>query len=131
MVYVIESADRESQELAGEGEAERASPSQPLRWVWTLAGCSFGYVQDACLYTYDGRNVGRVVGGSEEIYALDGRYLGEIRNWNALLVVNERADWNDESAEPEAPLRPTHRWPDREPLPIDEGISDFPHPETL
>jgi hypothetical protein len=106
-------------------------PRQPLRWVWTITGRSFGYIQDACLFTYDGRNIARLVGGSEEIYALDGRYLGEVRNWNALVVVDERSSWTGEPARPDPPLRPVHRWPDRDALPMPGGLSDFPHPDSL
>ena len=99
--------------------------------MWTVSGRSFGYVQDACLYTYDGRNVGRLVGGSEEIYALDGSYLGEIRNWNTLVVVEERAGWKDEPCAPEPPLKGVHPWHDRDPHPIAQGVADFPRPDSL
>lgn len=106
-------------------------PRQPILWVWTVSGRSFGFIQDGCLYTYDGRNVGRLVGGSEEIYALDGRYLGEVRNYNTLVVVDERTQWNEDPCEPDVPLRPQHPWPDRDPHPMAEGLSDFPHPNSL
>jgi hypothetical protein len=103
---------------------------QPTRWVWTLSGKSFGYIQDAALYTYDGRNVGRLVGGGEDIYALDGTYLGEVRNWCGLVVDPAKAEWTDEPARPEPSLQAVHPWPDREPL-LTDDLLDFPHPGAL
>jgi hypothetical protein len=108
-----------------------AEPRQPIHWVWTVSGRSFGFIQDACLYTHDGRNVGRLVGGSEEIYALDGRYLGEVRNYNTLVVVDERTQWTENPCDPDPPLRPQHPWSDRDPHPMAAGLSDFPHPNSL
>jgi hypothetical protein len=125
-------AERETAESHEDEEAGVSQePKQPLRWVWTISGLSFGYIQDAALYTYDGRNVGRLVGGSEEIYGLDGRYLGDVRNWNALVVAAEKANWTESASEADEPLRPIHPWPDRQPLPIEDDESDFPHPNSL
>jgi hypothetical protein len=127
--YAILREERVASE--SDATAEPPTPQQPIRWVWTATGKSFGYIQDAALYTYDGRNVGRLVGGSEEIFALDGRYLGEVYNYNALVTMSDRIGWVEAPADPEPVLRAQHPWPDRDALPMPEGAIDFPHPNAL
>ena len=114
-----------------EGPPDPPEPAQPIRWVWTVSGRSFGFIQDACLYTHDGRNVGRLVGGGEEIYGLDGRYLGEVFNYNALIVVDDRRGWEEDPCSAEPLLKAQIRWADRAALPMQEGWSDFSHPDSL
>ena len=45
-------------------------------WLWTWNGTCFGYRREDALFTCDGVEVGRFFGN--EIYGVDGRYLGEL-----------------------------------------------------
>lgn len=129
--YALLRGQRVDPEVAAGAARELEEPTQPTRWLWTVTGRSFGYVQNAALYTHDGRNVGRLVGGDEEIYALDGSYLGEIKNYNTLVTVAEKRDWSEDRCEPERRLKPVEPWAGRLPLPIEDGEEDFPHPDAL
>lgn len=47
-----------------------------MKWVWTWGGVSFGYIEEKCLRTHDGRHVGMIYesGDCEEIYYSNGNY---------------------------------------------------------
>lgn len=55
-----------------------------MDWLWTWGGISFGYKVDDRVFTHFGLQIGRVDG--EEVYASDGRYLGEIMSDNRLII---------------------------------------------
>lgn len=55
-----------------------------MKWVWTWSGKSFGWIENDHLITHDGVHAGIIHGA--EIYAADGRYLGEIKNENRLIT---------------------------------------------
>lgn len=49
-----------------------------MTWLWTWGGTSFGYRQGGDLFTQRGVHVGRFYG--DEVYGLNGRYLGEVKS---------------------------------------------------
>lgn len=55
-----------------------------MQWFWTWGGTCFGYRRVDHLFTHNGTCVGTFQGN--EVYALDGRYLGEIKNENRLIT---------------------------------------------
>ena len=55
-----------------------------MKHLWTWGGKYFGYRNDNQLRTHDGQGIGRFYG--DEVYGVDGRYLGEIRNSNRLIT---------------------------------------------
>jgi hypothetical protein len=60
-----------------------------MDWLWTWGGISFGYKVDDRVFTHFGLQIGRVDG--EEVYASDGRYLGEIMSDNRLITHRGKA----------------------------------------
>ena len=55
-----------------------ATDAMAPTWIWTWGGKCFGYREGDSLFTYEGKEAGRFVGA--EIYGVDGRYIGEVRN---------------------------------------------------
>ena len=55
-----------------------------MKHLWTWSGKYFGYRNENQLRTRNGQHVGRFYG--DEVYGVDGRYLGEIRNGNRLIT---------------------------------------------
>lgn len=55
-----------------------------MQQYWTWGGEHFGYRRGDSLVTHDGREVGRFHG--DDIYGVDGRYLGEVRNGKRLIT---------------------------------------------
>jgi len=62
-----------------------------MGWIWTLGGTCFGYRDGDKLWDHEGHHVGTFQG--DEVYSLDGRYLGEIKE--NLLIINQskQARW--------------------------------------
>lgn len=55
-----------------------------MEWLWTWKGQSFGYKRANELRLQDGSHVGTFV--DNKVFGLDGKYIGEIRNKNRLIV---------------------------------------------
>src|SRR5512143_2887040 len=55
-----------------------------MQWYWTWGGECFGYRLNESLITYRGIEAGRFDG--DEVYASDGRYLGEIKSDDRLIT---------------------------------------------
>lgn len=54
-----------------------------MGWIWTLGGTCFGYRDGDKLWDHEGHHVGTFQG--DEVYGLDGCYLGEIKD-NLLII---------------------------------------------
>ncbi|UTM01091.1 hypothetical protein MID00_16570 [Alcaligenes sp. NLF5-7] len=55
-----------------------------MSWLWTWKGKSFGYRRGNELRLQNGMHIGTFIG--DEIYGIDGKYLGEVRNESRLIV---------------------------------------------
>ena len=62
-----------------------APAGEKTQWLWTWGGECFGYHEGDELWTYNGRHVGRF-DRHEEVYARDGRYLGEVMSNDRLIT---------------------------------------------
>jgi hypothetical protein len=60
-----------------------------IAWLWTWSGGLFSYREGDDLCTHDGRNVGHFHNG--DIYAADGRYLGELIDAERLIAMKASA----------------------------------------
>lgn len=65
---------------------------------WTWSGLAFGYQKDNCLYTYDGKHIGKFYG--DEIYDRDGKYLGEVKKKSRLITDKSKAALRESSFSP-------------------------------
>ena len=101
------------------------------RWLWTWSGRCFGYRRGNALYRYDGIQVGRFV--EQEIYGIDGAYLGEVRaaedGERLITSIYKRC----RTASPCVPGidRALPRPEDRRAYPVYCGHEDFPEPDSV
>ena len=66
--------------------------------LWTWGGKYFGYRNGNRLITHDGRHVGRFY--QDEVYGVNGHYLGEIKNGNRLITKRSRKNSRKSSFSP-------------------------------
>ena len=105
--------------------------ADPEHWIWTWSGYGFGYRKCDSLFTYQGREVGRI-NQHNEVYGQDGSYIGEIIN-DRLLV-----DESKTGSQTAAPFVPVQESPPLQalPSPVDPhpdmpGFHSFPTPEQF
>jgi hypothetical protein len=103
-------------------------------WVWTWGGNSFGYIDEDALYTHDGRHVGYVEPGADDILIFsiaDGRYIGQLEDQDRLITKLARSNRHRRPRKarrqrtPRTPRRP------RRSRRVRVGHTDFPLPEHL
>jgi hypothetical protein len=99
-----------------------------MDWFWTWGGTSFGYRVGDRLFRHDGKQVGRFEG--DEVYDVDGRYLGEVRNGNRLITHRSKTSWRKAGF---APTRGTSyvRYVNYVGYVMYAGYQDFPEPESF
>jgi len=100
-----------------------------MEWLWTWGGVSFGYREGDNLWTHDGRHVGRF--HEEEIYGVDGSYLGELRNKNRLITNLGKKNWRRSSFAPYANRVGYVPYTDYVGYLMYVGYEDFPGPTKL
>jgi CheY-like chemotaxis protein len=104
------------------GDLNIDSPSADDLWTWS--GEYFGFREDAELWTFEGRHVGRFRRNSD-IYRPDGLYLGEVMDGRLII------DWH-KTARRASSFMPSegrsghHKFADREPFDMQIGFKDFP-----
>jgi hypothetical protein len=100
-------------------------------WLWTWNGICFGYRRGDSLFTYDGFEVGRFSG--TEVYAADGRYLGELTSAadGGRLITNLYK--KSRSVRGFVPTfdHAYNRPPNRAGQPLYSGHEDFPSPSQM
>lgn len=102
-----------------------------MDWFWTWGGISFGYRQgEDALYTHDGRHVGRFAEDGN-IYALDGRYLGEVMNGDRLILDTRKTGLRSHAVSRYADLAGVARYTDVVGNAMIVGYEDFPAPDQL
>src|SRR5258707_9986238 len=119
--------------LVPAGRSPQMSPQPVSDWFWTWGVCSFGWIDGDALFTHDGRHVGYVEPADEEvlIFAIaDGRYLGEIRDWDRLITKESRLD-RSRLPRRERRQRRARVRRDRTARAMRAGHRDFPEPETV
>lgn len=99
-----------------------------MDWFWTWRGKCFGYRIDDRLFTYRGKQAGRIDG--EEVYGRDGLYLGEIRNGNRLITHKAKKNWKRAAF---APVRGGSyaKYANYVGYVMYVGYEDFPLPESF
>ena len=99
-----------------------------MEWVWNWGGECFGYRTDDRLFAYYGLQIGRFY--EDEVYAADGRYLGEIRNKNRLITNVSKKNRRRSRF---APMRSGayDRYANYAGYAMYAGYEDFPSPEDF
>jgi hypothetical protein len=111
-------------------DPELPYPRQPLRWLWSSSGRSFGYLEDARLHAHDGRHIA-TANVLEELFTPDGQYLGEVRDYSTLVVIEQKVGVVTCPAfAPQSALAAIRQWNDRKALPLEEGVRHFPDPAS-
>jgi len=103
------------------------------QWVWTWSGESFGWIDDDALFTHDGRHVGVVDSRDGEIliFALDGQYLGELRESDRLITRESRLNRRGGARMQRATRAPRNQRIDRVGRMMRVGYREFPGPSEL
>jgi hypothetical protein len=99
-----------------------------IKWFWTWGGECFGYRESNRLFAYHGLQVGEFHG--DEVYAAEGRYLGEIMDGDRLITNCGKKGWR---RSPFAPLRygPSGRYGNYGGYGMYGGYEDFPSPDEF
>ena len=100
-----------------------------MKWVWTWKGICFGYVENDNLRTHDGKHVGKLHG--EEIYGIDGDYLGEVMNENRLITCRSKMSWRKGPFAPFAKNAGYAKYANYAGYAMYAGHEDFPLPESF
>jgi hypothetical protein len=70
----------------------------PDQHYWTWRGTYFGYRSGDNLFTHRGKHIGKF--HADEVYGVDGRYLGEVRNAKFLITNRSKRSWRKSSFGP-------------------------------
>ena len=100
-----------------------------MDWLWTWGGTSFGYRDEDQLRTHDGRHVGRFI--EEEIYGVDGQYLGELGSEDRLITRQRKIGRRKSPFRPRMQRMARMRRMTRMARMMRMGCEDFPAPENL
>ena len=97
-------------------------------WLWTWGGESFGYRDGDALFSQDGRQIGRF--HDDEVYGVDGSYLGELSGTDRLLTRLSRVG---KTRAPFSPRSRMGRLGKMSPMAraMRAGCQDFPPPSEL
>jgi hypothetical protein len=101
-----------------------------MKWLWTWGGECFGYLDGDDLWTYHGKHVGRRA-NRDEIYAPDGRYLGEIMNNERLITNRSKHGWRGSSFGTWGGRGAYARYANYAGYAMYAGYEDFPSPDEL
>jgi hypothetical protein len=99
-----------------------------MGWFWTWGGNCFGFREGDALYTYLGLQIGQFHG--DEIYASDGRYLGEIMSGDRLITDRSKKNWRQSSFSPTR-CSGYARYASYSGYPMYAGYEDFPSPDEF
>lgn len=100
-----------------------------MKWFWTWSGKCFGYRDGNDLRTFEGYHIGLFQG--EEVYACDGRYLGEVMNDQFLITCCSKKNWRSNSFAPYAKYAGYAKYADYAGYAMYAGYEDFPPPESF
>ena len=107
-----------------------APAGEKTQWLWTWGGECFGYHEGDELWTYNGRHVGRF-DRHEEVYARDGRYLGEVMSNDRLITKTSKKSWRREAFEQHGRRGADTRYANHDGYLMYAGHEEFPSPDAL